>query len=114
MMIAEGDFVIQRGTISGIDLVEAVRRVAGAPVQGGVTSFEQLSGRMKLAPEKNQFSALVMNSGLMQSTGYLDVAKNRKLSGKLELQLKGSVNQTRVPVLIDGTVDSPAVQAKRG
>lgn len=113
-MIAEGDFVIQRGTISGIDLVEAVRRVAGAPVQGGVTSFEQLSGRMKLAPEKNQFSALVMNSGLMQSTGYLDVAKSRKLSGKLELQLKGSVNQTRVPVLIDGTVDSPAVQAKRG
>ena len=79
-----------------------------------MTSFEQLSGRMKLAPEKNQFSALVMNSGLMQSTGYLDVAKNRKLSGKLELQLKGSVNQTRVPVLIDGTVDSPAVQAKRG
>ena len=113
-MLAEGDFVIQRGAISGIDLVEAVRRVAGAPVQGGVTSFEQLSGRMKLAPEKNQFSALVMNSGLMQSTGFLDVDKNRKLSGRLELQLKGSVNQTRVPVLIDGTLDSPVVQAKRG
>lgn len=111
---AEGDFLIQRGSLSGIDLAEAIRRVSGTPVQGGVTSFEQLSGRMKITPEKSQFSALVMNSGLMQSTGYFDVSKNRKLSGKLELQMKGSVNKTRVPVFIDGTLDSPVVQAKRG
>lgn len=111
---AEGDFTIQRGSISGIDLAEAVRRVSETPVQGGVTSFEQLSGRMRLTPEKNQFSRLVINSGLMQSTGHLDVAKSRELSGRLELQMKGSVNQTRVPVLIDGTLDSPTVQARRG
>ncbi len=111
---AEGDFTIQRGNISGIDLAEAVRRISGTPVQGGLTSFEQLSGRMKLTPEKNQFSGLVINSGLMQSTGYLDVAKNHKLSGRLELQMKGSVNQTRVPVLIEGTLESPTVQARRG
>ena len=111
---ADGDFTIQRGNISGIDLAEAVRRISGTPVQGGMTSFEQLSGRMRLTPEKNQFSGLVINSGLMQSTGHLDVAKNHKLSGRLELQMKGSVNQTRVPVLIDGTLDSPTVQARRG
>lgn len=111
---AEGDFTILRGNISGIDLAEAVRRVSGTPVQGGMTSFEQLSGRMKLTPEKNQFSGLVINSGLMQSTGHLDVAKNRRLSGRLELQMKGSVNQTRVPVVIDGTLESPTVQARRG
>ena len=111
---AEGDFTILRGNISGIDLAEAVRRVSGTPVQGGMTSFDQLSGRVKLTSEKNQFSGLVINSGLMQSTGYLDVAKNRKLSGKLELQMKGSVNQTRVPVMIDGSLESPTVQARRG
>ena len=110
----EGDFTILRGNISGVDLAEAVRRVSGTPVQGGMTSFEQLSGRMKLTPEKNQFSGLVINSGLMQSTGYLDVAKNRRLSGRLELQMKGSVNQTRVPVIIDGTLEAPTIQARRG
>lgn len=111
---AEGDFTIQRGNISGVDLAEAVRRVSATPVQGGLTSFEQVTGRMKLTPEKNQFSGLVINSGLMQSTGYLDVAKNHLLSGRLELQMKGSVNQTRVPVLIEGTLESPTVQARRG
>lgn len=110
----EGDFTILRGNISGIDLAEAVRRVSGTPVQGGMTSFEQLSGRVKLTSEKTQFSGLVINSGLMQSTGYLDVAKNRRLSGRFELQMKGSVNQTRVPVMIDGTLESPTVQARRG
>ncbi len=110
----EGDFTILRGNISGIDLAEAVRRMSGTPVQGGMTSFEQLSGRVKLTSEKNQFSGLVINSGLMQSTGYLDVAKNRRLSGKLELQMKGSVNQTRVPVMIEGSLESPTVQARRG
>lgn len=110
---ADGEFTIQRGSISGIDLAEAVRRVSGTPVQGGVTSFEQLSGRMKLTPEKDQFIGVVINSGLVQSSGYVDIAKNHKLSGRLELQLKGSVNQTRVPVSIDGTLESPTVQAGR-
>ena len=107
----EGNFGIQRGTISGIDLAEAVRRVSGTPVQGGVTTFEQLTGRVQLTPEKSHFFNVLINSGLMQSTGYVDVAKNNKLNGRFELQMKGSANQTRVPVAIDGTLDSPRVQA---
>lgn len=107
---AEGEFSVQRGNISGIDLAEAIRRASGTPVQGGVTAFEQLSGRMKLAPEKSQFIGMTMNSGLMQSTGYLDIGKDLKLAGRLEVQMRGSVNQTRVPVSINGTLDSPKVQ----
>lgn len=110
-IIADGDFSVQRGSISGIDLAEAVRRFSGTPVQGGGTAFEQLSGRMKLTPEKKQFYALAINSGLMQSTGHVDVVKDRRLVGRLELQMKGSANQTRVPVSIGGTLDSPTVQA---
>ena len=77
----------------------------------GVTTFEQLTGRVQLTPEKSHFFNVLINSGLMQSTGYVDVAKNNKLNGRFELQMKGSANQTRVPVAIDGTLDSPRVQA---
>ena len=110
----EGDFIVQRGSITGIDLAEAVRRTAGGAVQGGTTSFEQLSGKMKLAPEKKQFFGLQLHSGLMQSTGHVEIGKESKLSGRLELQMKGSVNQTRVPVVIGGTIESPSIQAGRG
>ncbi|MDR1936665.1 MAG: hypothetical protein LBS49_14015 [Candidatus Accumulibacter sp.] len=109
----EGEFNIQRGSIYGIDLVEVVRRGSEIPVHGGITSFEQMSGQMRLGPEKNQFYNLNMASGLMQSTGLVDVAANGRLAGRLELLMKGSVNYTRVPILVAGTLISPTLQPAR-
>lgn len=111
LITAEGEFSVQRGNVAGVDLAEAVRRVSGTPVQGGITAFEQLSGRMKIGPDRSRFFGLVMNSGLMQSTGQVSVSKEGNLGGQLELQMRGSVNQTRVPVSIAGTLASPSAQA---
>ena len=108
---AEGEFSAARGSIAGVDLAEAIRRTSGTPVQGGTTAFEQLSGRIRLTPDRTRFYGLLMNSGLMYSSGQADVSKDRNLSGRLELQMRGSVNQTRVPVSIGGTIDAPSVRA---
>lgn len=108
---ADGDFSMHRGGIRGIDLAEAVRRAGGAPVQGGVTVFEQLSGRVRLGPAKNQFTGLVMNSGLMQSTGFVEIDKNLAVFGKMLLQMRGSVNQTQVPIVIRGSLNALEAQA---
>jgi hypothetical protein len=107
----EGEFTVQRGNFQGIDLAEAARRVSDTPVQGGMTSFEQMSGRMRLAPGRNQFYDLNIASGLMQSQGAVDIAREGRLSGRLELRMKGSANQARMPVMVSGTLASPTVQA---
>lgn len=107
---AEGDFVVQRGSVVGIDLAEAVRRVSGTPVQGGMTAFEQMSGRIRVSPGRVQLSNLVIDSGLMQSTGRVEISGDLRLSGRMELQMRGSANQTRVSVAIDGPLDSPSVR----
>jgi hypothetical protein len=107
----EGEFTVQRGSFYGIDLAEAARRISDTPVQGGMTSFEQLSGRMRLAPDRNQFYDMNIASGLMQSTGRVDVASGGRLAGRLELRMKGSANQARMPVMVSGTLASPTVQA---
>ena len=109
-MNADGEFTIRRGSIRGIDLAEAVRRVSNGPIQGGATLFEQFSGKIKVTPSAYQFSGLVLNSGLMQSSGYVEVNKDFKINGKMELKMHGSVNQTRVPVSISGSLKSPTVQ----
>ncbi|MDR2788890.1 MAG: AsmA-like C-terminal region-containing protein [Candidatus Accumulibacter sp.] len=110
----EGEFSIQRGSLNGIDLAEAARRrVSGVPVQGGTTNFEQMSGKVRLGREKNQFYDLDISSGLMRSTGQIDIGMDGRLTGQLELQMKGSVNQTRVPVLVSGTLFAPTLQAGR-
>jgi hypothetical protein len=107
---ADGEFSIRRGSIRGIDLAEAVRRVSSAPVQGGATVFEHLSGKIRLRPANYQFSGLVLNSGLMQSTGFVEIGKDLKVNGKMELQMRGTVNQTRVPIFIYGPLKTPSTQ----
>ena len=111
---ADGEFALQRGSIHGIDLAEAVRRTSDTPVQGGNTVFEQLSGKIRLTPTSYQFPGLVMNSGLMQSSGYIEVSKALKLSGRMDLQMRGTANQMRVPVIISGPLKAPEVQVGKG
>ena len=105
-----GDFNVVRGALYGIDLAEAARRLSVRPVQGGVTSFEQMSARIRTGAGKTRIYDVSMSSGLMQSTGFLDLAKGGQMSGRLELRMGGSANQTRLPILISGTLDAPLVQ----
>ena len=107
---AQGDFIARRGAIRGIDLAEAVRRVSATPVQGGGTQFEQFSGKIMLKPGTLQLHDLFINSGLMQSSGTLEINKNESVSGKMDIQMRGSVNQNRIPVLISGQLKAPSVQ----
>lgn len=106
---AEGDFSVRRGSVNGIDLAEAVRRVSNDPVQGGQTLFELLSGKVRVTGSAYQFSGLVMNSGLMQSTGTVEISKDLKITGKMDLKMRGSANQSRVPISIGGLLKSPII-----
>jgi hypothetical protein len=106
-----GEFSIQRGSFYGFDLANVVRHDSGVPLQGGSTNFDQMSGRMRLTPEKSQFYNLNIALGLMQSTGYVDLTKEDRLSGRMELLMKGSVNQIRIPVIVSGTLNSSVVQS---
>lgn len=107
---AEGNFTVNRGVLGGIDLAEAVRRASSAPTRGGSTRFESLSGRLELAPGNYRFSALALNSGLMQSTGHVAVGANLQVSGSMEVQMRGTVNQLRLPVSMSGTLKTPLLQ----
>ncbi|MFT3847313.1 MAG: AsmA-like C-terminal region-containing protein [Propionivibrio sp.] len=111
VMDADGAFSLDRGSVRGIDLPEAVRRVSRGPVQGGATQFEQLSGKIKVGDSGYRISDIRINSGLMQSTGNAEVSKDLKLKGRMELQMRGTANQMRVPVSLGGTLMVPEVRA---
>jgi hypothetical protein len=70
-----------------------------------------MSGGIRLARDNVQFRDLNIVSGLMRTTGQVDVATTGALSGRLELQMMGSVNQTRLPVVVSGSLDAPTVRA---
>ncbi|MBI2307591.1 MAG: hypothetical protein HYU78_09845 [Rhodocyclales bacterium] len=109
----EGEFAVQRGVLGGFDLVEAVRRAGKGSVAGGSTRFEQIAGRIKLFPESIRFTDLAMSSGALRSGGTLDVARDGKLSGRFDVEMRGSANVIRMPVAASGTLKTPALQAGR-
>lgn len=58
-----------------------------------------------------QLHDLFINSGLMQLiAGAVEINKDQNVSGKMDIQMRGSVNQSRIPVLINGLLKAPSVQ----
>lgn len=108
----EGSFALQRGVLGGFDVVEGVRRGKGV-VRGGATRYEQLNGRLTVTPEALRFSDLSLASGALRSGGYLDVARDGKLAGRLEVELRGSASVIRMPLAASGSLKEPLLQGAR-
>lgn len=108
-----GDLGVWQGVLGGIDLAEAVRRAASAPVRGGATRFEQMNGSLRLARGAYRLSGTTLNSGLMHASGWLAVSRERQLSGALDVRLGSSASQLRMPLSIGGTLKVPEVAASR-
>lgn len=107
-----GEIVLQRGTLGGFDLVEAVRRGKGA-VRGGSTRYEQLGARITVSPESIRFSELALASGVLRSGGYLEVARGGKLGGRFDVEMRGTANVIRMPLAADGSLKDPVLQGTR-
>ncbi len=110
VLTVDGEVSVGRGKLVGIDLPEAVRRHSATPVRGGETPFEQLSAKVRGTPSSIVLSGITMASGLMQSAGSVEVKKDLSIEGSIQLVLRGSVNQMRVPMALDGTLGAPTVR----
>jgi hypothetical protein len=112
-LYADGEFTMDRGVLGGIDLPEAVRRVSSTPATlGGGTRFEQLSGAIRLTPTAYRFSRLVMNAGLMQSTGQLEVSRDLQIRGRMDVQMRGRADHNAKSVSVNGPLKSPLLQTQ--
>ncbi|HJW02735.1 MAG TPA: AsmA-like C-terminal region-containing protein [Azospira sp.] len=109
----EGAFTVGRGLIGNMDLAEAVRRSAAPTIKGGETRFEQLGGRFRFDPKGLQLSDVQLNAGPLQAAGKLAVGEAGKLDGALEVVMRSSANQMRMPVALRGSLAEPLLQPGR-
>jgi hypothetical protein len=107
----EGTFVATRGAL-GVDVVEAVRRGKGS-VQGGATRFEQMSGNVRITPESIRLTDVSLSSGLLKANGMIDVVRDGRVAGRLDVEMRGSANLVRMPVAPAGTLRDPVISAGR-
>lgn len=109
----EGAFTVSRGLIGNMDLAEAVRRSAAPSIRGGSTHFEQLTGLFRFDPKTLQLSDVQLNAGPLQAAGKLAVGEAGKLDGALEVVMRSSASQMRMPVALHGSLAEPLLQPGR-
>ncbi|TAN86732.1 MAG: hypothetical protein EPN14_00120 [Gallionella sp.] len=108
----DGAFVIRKGVINGIDIVETVRLRSKESGPGGRTRFDELSGNLSVVNGAYAFRQLKMNAGMLAATGTLDIS-GRQLSGRISADLTMRAGAGPTVLQVGGTADNPSLRAAR-
>lgn len=106
-------FDVKRGVLYNFDLAGAVRSLAREGTRGGQTSFNELSGTVHLVGRAVQLRDVRVASGLLQADGNVDIAANRSLSGRVNVEMKGTASLVSVPLELGGTLRDPVLFPNR-
>ena len=106
----DGTFVIKKGIISGMDIVETARLRSRENLPGGRTHFDELSGNFSVADGVYAFRQMKMNAGVLTATGTLNIT-NQELSGRIIADLSMRAGMGSVVLQIGGATDSPTLRA---
>jgi uncharacterized protein involved in outer membrane biogenesis len=106
----QADFSVEQGAIQRVDLVAAAQnpfdRDAG---KGGKTEFDRLVGHLVTGPGGYQFSDLEIASGLFEASGDVTVARDQKLEGRIDVDVKRTASLISIPLRISGTAQDPSL-----
>ena len=100
-------FEVKNGVLHNVDLVQAARTLSKAGMRGGQTRFDELAGTVQVAGKAYQIRQVRVGSGLLKANGDVDVSPAKKLSGKVNVEMKGTASLVAVPLEVAGTVQDP-------
>lgn len=106
-----GSFVVSKGVITGIDIVETARLRSRESLPGGRTHFDELSGELTVENGNYRFRQIKMKAGVLSASGSLDMAK-RELSGQISASLSMRAGMGTAALQIGGTAAAPSVRAR--
>jgi len=112
-MAFEGPVTVGKGELTGIDLLQSVREGGASLTRGGVTSFDNLTGRIRRDGRGTALTGLTLQSGLIGASGRVAADGNGRLDGLFDVQLRGSANQLRAQLVLTGTAADPQLRRLR-
>lgn len=106
-MALDYKFNVADGVLYGVDLVKAASLLIRQGATGGETRFDELSGTLYTRGKQIEVRPVHMISGMVGADGYVKVAADKSLSGKIDTELKKGVSLVNVPLQISGTTEKP-------
>jgi len=105
----EGSFVVRKGVINNIDMVETASSGSRKGAAAGRTHFDELSGLLQADNSGQHLRQIKISAGVMSANGSVDVSPGRQLSGRLNVDLKMRAGQGSVPLSLSGMVGKPVL-----
>ncbi|MDP3497151.1 MAG: AsmA-like C-terminal region-containing protein [Candidatus Nitrotoga sp.] len=109
----DGKFLVKKGFINTIDMVETSRLPTRKVASNGRTHFDELSGVLQIDNNKKHLRQIKISAGVMSANGYVDITENKQLSGRLNVDLKIRADLGSVPLVLSGTLTEPVWGTKR-
>ena len=109
----DGPFQVADGIYRGVDLSK-VGDLTGSMGAGGATRFDELRGVLRLRGRQIRINELCAKSSVLTAGGFVEVAPNQALEGKLGVAVAKTGGFVGVPVSLSGTVQDPVVRPTRG
>ena len=106
-------FDVRRGVLQGLDLERAVTTLAMQGTRGGQTPFDDLSGSLAIVGKRYQISQIKVTSGVLSAEGNVDIAPSKKLTGRVNVAMRGTASLIEVPLEVSGTLNDPVLFPNR-
>jgi hypothetical protein len=103
-----GSFMVKKGVINGMDMVETARQGNRQNASTGRTHFDELSGNFQMNSHGPHFQQLKIKSGILNGSGSFDVNPGAQISGRLLVELKAQ--QGVSALALSGTLTAPILR----
>ena len=108
--VINGNFSIREGTLSNVDLVQAMRNPGSV---GGQTKFAEFTGKVRISDGLVRYETMRMAGGVLFANGNVSVNYGKAtVGGGVNAEIRSNVAQDRAVFTLSGTVARPAL--KRG
>lgn len=112
-LVLDGPFNVAGGVYRGVDLTK-VGDLTGGKGSGGVTQFDELRGILQLRGKQIRVSELCAKSSVLNAGGFVEIAPDQKLGGRMDVALRKTAGIVGIPVVLSGTVQDPSIRPTRG
>jgi len=113
VLAVDGPFNVAEALYRGVDLTKVVD-LTGSKGAGGSTRFDELRGVLQLRGKRVRINNLCAKSSALRAAGFVEVAPDQSLTGRLDISIAKTGGFANVPVALSGTRHDPIVRPTTG
>jgi hypothetical protein len=112
-LAVDGPFNVADALYRGVDLAK-VGDLIGSKGAGGTTRFDELRGVLQLRGKRIRINKLCATSSALRTAGFVELAPDQKLTGRLDVSVAKTGGFVGVPVALSGTRQDPVFRPTTG